>query len=223
MPAVRCRLSRLLIVAAVALPAASALAADERTGAAEPSTATAAATTSRAWHGAQDVASFALGLIGVDYRFGGTEPQTGLDCSGFVRYVFAEVTGVSLPRTSKDQSRLGRKVALGELAPGDLVFFNTRNFAFSHVGLYLGGDRFIHAPSRGGEVRISALTGYWKARFSGARRLVGVLPALVPGTSATSFSLDGLVEMATATLPQQEMLALPASDPSDDEAVVEKP
>src|SRR4051794_27332915 len=109
---------------------------------------------SKVWNGAQDVALFALGLLGVDYRFGGETPDGGLDCSGLVRYVFQEVTGTTLPRTSREMSRLGSRVALRDLAPGDLVFFNTRRFAFSHVGVYLGENRFIHAPSTGGEVRI---------------------------------------------------------------------
>jgi hypothetical protein len=98
-----------------------------------------------------------------------------------VRYVFQEVTGATLPRTSREMSRLGQHVSMADLAPGDLVFFNTRRFAFSHVGLYLGDNRFIHAPSAGGEVEIATLDQrYWKRHFDGARRLVGVLPALVP-------------------------------------------
>jgi cell wall-associated NlpC family hydrolase len=143
--------------------------------------ATASQAASRVWHGAQDVALFALGMLGVDYRFGGSTPDRGLDCSGLVRYVFQEVTGATLPRTSREMSRLGQHVSMADLAPGDLVFFNTRRFAFSHVGLYLGDNRFIHAPSAGGEVQIATLDQrYWKRHFDGARRLVGVLPALVP-------------------------------------------
>ena len=107
------------------------------------------------WSGAQDVAIYALGLIGVNYKFGGNTPDSGLDCSGLVRYVFQEVTGVTLPRTSKEMSSLGAKVGAGDLKPGDLVFFNTRRFAFSHVGIYLGDNRFVHAPSRGSEVEIA--------------------------------------------------------------------
>src|SRR5260370_11773451 len=95
------------------------------------------------WHGAQDLAIYALGLIGVDYRFGGTSPERGLDCSGLVRYVFQQVTGVMLPRTSQEISRLGQKVPLPELMPGGLVFFNTPRFQFSHVGLYLAYDLFL--------------------------------------------------------------------------------
>jgi cell wall-associated NlpC family hydrolase len=138
---------------------------------------------------AQDIAIYALGLIGVDYKFGGNTPESGLDCSGLIRYVFQEVTGVTLPRTSKELARLGDKVDPRDLKPGDLVFFNTRKFAFSHVGIFLGDGRFIHAPSRGREVEIVAFDGpYWKRRFDGARRLVGVLPSLVPSASAQSLA-----------------------------------
>jgi cell wall-associated NlpC family hydrolase len=139
------------------------------------------------WSGAQDVAIFALGLIGVDYRWGGETPEDGLDCSGLVRHVFQQVTGFTLPRTSREMSRLGRTVGSGELKAGDLVFFNTRRFAYSHVGIYLGDDRFIHAPSRGSEVEIAELSNsYWRKHFNGARRLVGVLPGLVPEAQAAS-------------------------------------
>jgi cell wall-associated NlpC family hydrolase len=153
-------------------------------------TAKEAATT--AWNGAQDVAIYALGLIGVDYRFGGETPEGGVDCSGLVRYVFQQVTGVTLPRTSRELSRLGNKVANADLAPGDLVFFNTRKFPFSHVGIYLGDNRFIHAPSTGSEVEISRLSEtYWQTHFNGARRLVGVVPSLFPtATAATLAPID---------------------------------
>jgi len=136
---------------------------------------------SKVWSGAQDVAMYALGLIGVNYKFGGDSPDTGLDCSGLVRHVFQEVTGVSLPRTAKEMSGLGTKVSPGDLKPGDLVFFNTRRFAFSHVGIYLGDNRFVHAPSRGSEVKIASIDqSYWQKHFNGARRVIGVLPSLVP-------------------------------------------
>lgn len=137
------------------------------------------------WHSAQDLAIYALGLIGVDYKFGGTTPERGLDCSGLVRYVFQQVTGMTLPRTSQELSRLGEKIPVAELMPGDLVFFNTRRLQFSHVGIYLGEDRFIHAPRHGGEVEIVTLSkGYWQKRFDGARRLVGALPDLIPSAQA---------------------------------------
>src|ERR1700730_16501479 len=138
----------------------------------------AASTTSagtRVWRRAQGLAIFALGLIGVDYRFGGNTPEAGLDCSGLVRYVFQQVTGISLPRTSQELSRMGKKVTVADLKVGDLVFFNTRSLPFSHVGIYLGDDRFVHAPSRGREVEVVSLSAsYWRSRFSGARRLVAL-------------------------------------------------
>jgi cell wall-associated NlpC family hydrolase len=135
--------------------------------------------------GAQDVAIFALGMIGVDYRYGGTTPDDGVDCSGLVQHVFLQVTGAMLPRTSKEMSGLGSKVRIDELRPGDLVFFNTRRFSFSHVGIYLGDHRFVHAPSRGGEVQIATLSeAYWHKRFDGARRLVGVQPSVAPTFAA---------------------------------------
>ena len=130
---------------------------------------------------AQDLTSTALDLIGIRYKWGGNTPETGLDCSGLVRYVFQQVTGVTLPRTAKDISRLGTEVAAADLQPGDLVFFNTRRFAFSHVGIYLGDNQFVHAPRRGREVEIATLdSGFWKRRFDGARRMAGVLPGLLP-------------------------------------------
>ena len=155
-------------------------------------------TAGKVWSGAQDVAMYALGLIGVHYKFGGTTPDTGLDCSGFVHHVFEEVTGVSLPRTAREMGALGAKVAATHLQPGDLVFFNTRRFAFSHVGIYLGDNRFVHAPSHGGEVAIASIDqAYWQKSFNGARRLVGVLPALAPNVispaSAREFAPRTLV------------------------------
>jgi cell wall-associated NlpC family hydrolase len=167
-----------------------------------------------AWHGAQDVAIFALGMIGVDYRFGGNTPDSGLDCSGLVRYVFQQVTGVTLPRTSKELSRLGNKVATSDLQPGDLVFFNTRRFEFSHVGIYLGDNRFIHAPNTGSEVEISQLTeSYWQKHFNGARRLVGVLPSLIPSVAAAPL-LSSDAASAVAGQPDANSLwaPLPAAD-----------
>ena len=135
----------------------------------------------QAFNTAQRLSSFALELIGIRYKWGGDSPTTGLDCSGLVRYVFQKVTGVTLPRTAKDMSRLGEQVAVPDLQPGDLVFFDTRHFAVSHVGIYLGDNRFVHAPRTGRDVEVAALdSAFWQKRFNGARRMVGVLPELVP-------------------------------------------
>ena len=143
----------------------------------------------KVWEDAQDIAQFALGLIGVEYRYGGETPERGLDCSGLIRYVFQEVTGVTLPRTARELSLIGENVHLDQLRAGDLVFFNTRRFAFSHVGLYLGDNRFIHAPARGREVEITTLSAsYWQKHFNGARRLVGVLPSLIPNVIPEAFA-----------------------------------
>jgi cell wall-associated NlpC family hydrolase len=178
--------------------AAMALVLLPRPGVAAPPTARDAAVAAerpvtRVLQSAQELAIYALGLIGVDYRYGGNSPEHGLDCSGLVRYVFQEVVGVSLPRTAREMARLGGRVAPGDLKAGDLVFFNTRSSPFSHVGIYLGDDRFIHAPHRGGEVEIVAMSQrYWQQRYDGARRLIGVvMPDLIsaahaePATPAT--------------------------------------
>lgn len=120
-----------------------------------------------------ELSLYALTLAGTPYRFGGDSPETGLDCSGFVGHVFREVAGLELPRSASAIARLGRKIGLEELKPGDLVFFNTLRRAFSHVGIYLGDNRFIHASSsKTGDVVISDLRDrYWARRFDGARRL----------------------------------------------------
>jgi len=139
----------------------------------------------KVWHGAQDLVVYALGLVGVEYRYGGEEPGSGLDCSGLVRHVFQQVVGVTLPRTSQEMSRVGQRVGRDELRAGDLVFFNTRRFAFSHVGIYLGDGRFVHAPRTGRDVEIAQFDNrYWQKRFDGARRLAGTLPALVSSAAA---------------------------------------
>jgi cell wall-associated NlpC family hydrolase len=132
-------------------------------------------------------------MVGTMYRFGGAEPATGFDCSGLVQYVYRQVTGVTLPRTAKSLSAVGQKIPLVTLQPGDLVFFNTRRFAFSHVGIYIGNNQFIHAPRTGERVEVSMIDSrYWQRHFNGARRLVGSVPGLLPalvdqvGTAATA-------------------------------------
>lgn len=114
----------------------------------------------------------AFGLLGVHYRFGGDSPDTGFDCSGLVKYLFGEVLGLALPRRAQDISLMGDPVGRHELYPGDLVFFDTLREPFSHVGIYLGDHRFIHAPSSGGQVEIVSMSDrYWHRRYNGARRI----------------------------------------------------
>lgn len=119
-----------------------------------------------------EVAFIALSLVGTRYATGGGSPETGFDCSGLVAYVFARSMQLRLPRNTFDLARVGAAVEPGELRPGDLVFYNTQRRAFSHVGIYLGESRFVHAPSTGGAVRIEEMElRYWAQRFDGARRL----------------------------------------------------
>lgn len=127
---------------------------------------------------ADEIPMYAVSLVGSPYRLGGTSPETGLDCSGFVRHVFREAAGVILPRDSRAISETAQPLAREELRPGDLVFFNTLNRAFSHVGIYLGDDRFVHASSsRTGSVMVSSLNDrYWRERFDGARRVAPPAP-----------------------------------------------
>ena len=126
---------------------------------------------------AGDVVVGALNMIGVRYRWGGESPDSGLDCSGFVRYVFQDTLGMALPRRAEEMSRVGEKVRVSDLKPGDLVFFNTMRRTFSHVGIYIGGNKFVHSPSTGSTIRVDDMEdGYWEKRFTGARRLESQFP-----------------------------------------------
>jgi cell wall-associated NlpC family hydrolase len=114
----------------------------------------------------------AMKLLGVPYRRGGTSEVTGFDCSGFVRHLYEKSLGQILPRRAVDQARATEVIAREELQPGDLVFFNTMRRAFSHVGIYVGDGKFIHAPRTGKSVDISDMrSAYWQKRFNGARRV----------------------------------------------------
>ncbi len=128
----------------------------------------------------QGILDGALAYIGAPYRFGGSSPQ-GFDCSGLVNYVFRETLGVTLPRTSRQLATVGVRVAREDLRAGDLVFFNTRGAPNSHVGIYLGEGRFVHAPRARSLVRIDRLDdpGY-RWRFEGARRLDPLMLLIAP-------------------------------------------
>jgi cell wall-associated NlpC family hydrolase len=124
---------------------------------------------------AEEVLMQALSLTGIQYKYGGNSPDTGFDCSGFVRYVFSQATKITLPPTARAISQMGTTVKKEELQPGDLVFFNTLKSAFSHVGIYMGNNKFIHSPSAGGKVRVENMdNSYWKKRFNGAQRIEAV-------------------------------------------------
>ena len=119
-----------------------------------------------------DIAFYALSLIDTGYRFGGKNPEAGLDCSGMVSYIYQQAAGLRLSGSAADLARRSRPVASEALRPGDLVFFNTRNKAYSHVGIYIGDARFVHAPSTNGRVRIDRLADrYYAQRFEAAHTL----------------------------------------------------
>jgi len=120
-----------------------------------------------------EVVMRALSFLGIPYRFGGMTRDLGIDCSALVQRVFLEAAGIALPRTTVELAQSGVKVGRSDLKIGDLVFFNTRRRPFSHVGIYLGRDEFLHAPSKGGKVRIEKLSvRYWSHRFNGGRRVL---------------------------------------------------
>jgi cell wall-associated NlpC family hydrolase len=112
------------------------------------------------------VVGFARRLLGIPYVYGGVSPRTGFDCSGFTRFVYAHF-GISLPHYSGSQFGMGRSVSRASLRPGDLVFFD----GLGHVGIYIGGQRFIHAPHSGTRVTVASLDGWYSSRYDGARRL----------------------------------------------------
>lgn len=125
---------------------------------------------------ASDVVVGALHMIGVRYRWGGNTPDSGLDCSGFVRYVFQDALGLTLPRRAVEMSRVGTQIKMTDLRPGDLVFFNTMRRTFSHVGIYIGDNKFVHSPSTGNNIRVDRLDNrYWEKRYTGARRVEALL------------------------------------------------
>lgn len=118
-----------------------------------------------------ELAQAALNYLGVRYRFGGTSPSNGFDCSGLIHYIADKHLGLSIPRVAASQAKIGTAVDRSELLPGDLVFFNTRGKRNSHVGVYLGNNEFVHAPRTGAVVRVEKISSYWSKRWNGARRL----------------------------------------------------
>ena len=127
--------------------------------------------------GTEGISIAAVGLVGVPYRFGGNTPAGGFDCSGLIVYVYNNSAGIKLPRTIQEMSRAGQSIQNEAPAPGDLVFFNTTGERHSHAGIYVGHGRFVHAPSKGGTVRLDQMTSpYWAARYTEARRIANTKP-----------------------------------------------
>lgn len=122
--------------------------------------------------------------IGIRYVWGGTS-RGGFDCSGFVRYVFSK-HNFKLPRTAAEQSRVGKNVSRLKWIPGDLIFFGSRNSRVSHVGIYKGNNKFIHASSGGGRIRIDEIAGYYATRYVGARRILSTAADNHPKSATNS-------------------------------------
>jgi cell wall-associated NlpC family hydrolase len=121
---------------------------------------------------AQEIILHALSQTGVKYRYGGINPESGFDCSGFVRYVFQQAANLTLPHGARAISQVGQNVSQSDLQPGDLVFFNTLKSVTSHVGIYVGNNRFIHSPSAGSSISVTDMNdAYWAKRYTGARRI----------------------------------------------------
>lgn len=136
--------------------------------------------------GREEIPIQAMSLVGIPYRWGGNTPDAGFDCSGLVRYIVSRAANVSLPRTTAEMSTRGVSVEPDEIAPGDLVFFNTTGRPHSHVGIYVGKLRFVNAPSTGGTVRLDYLTNpYWAKHFDGIRRVAPPRHAPAPFDTPT--------------------------------------
>jgi len=153
--------------------------------------------------GLEEISIQAMSLVGTPYRYGGNTPDSGFDCSGLVRYVVARAANVNLPRTTEQMGLRGVSLERSQVASGDLVFFNTTGRPNSHVGIYVGQNRFVHAPATGGTVRLEDMgKAYWASRYDGARRVANGIPPLAP-----------VPEQTPAPIPQ------PATPPADDDPI----
>jgi hypothetical protein len=135
---------------------------------------------------ASELVMNSFSALDVPYRLGGTSRDTGFDCSGFVRAMFEQTAGLLLPRRAAEQAAATTAIDKSELKPGDLVFFNTLRRSFSHVGIYIGDGKFVHAPRTGSQVRVESMNvSYWQRRFDGARRVFTSEPARATSDAAT--------------------------------------
>lgn len=186
--------------------------------------------------GLEEISIEAMALVGTPYRYGGNTPVSGFDCSGLVRYVVQRAASVNLPRTAAEMGRRGIPLERREVASGDLVFFNTTGQPNSHVGIYVGQNRFVHAPATGGTVRLEDMTkSYWASRYAGARRVVAAdnlpdaSPAITPTPAGPSnpspqFDEDALARLARARSAQPDApltthTHAAESSPSDDDPI----
>jgi cell wall-associated NlpC family hydrolase len=137
-----------------------------------------------------------VSLLGISYKWGGNTPTSGMDCSGFVRYVYQKSMGITLPRTAAEQAKIGKKVSIDDLQPGDLMFFNSRRGSNTHVGMYIGNNKFIQSPRTGDVIKISEFTDSWRKRFNGAKRIVNE-----KNTDDGDTSLDNYQSIRSEPLP----------------------
>lgn len=164
--------------------------------------------------GLEEISIQAMSLVGTPYRYGGNTPDSGFDCSGLVRYVVARAANVNLPRTTEAMGTRGTPLEREQVASGDLVFFNTTGRANSHVGIYVGQNRFVHAPSTGGTVRLEDMTKpYWASRYNGARRVASAavpvapstpVPRAAPAVPASPPSVPNAPSPAPAPMPEDD-------------------
>ncbi|MGI4814046.1 MAG: NlpC/P60 family protein [Janthinobacterium lividum] len=151
--------------------------------------------------GQEEISIQAMGLVGVPYRWGGNTVAGGFDCSGLVQYIISRAANVDLPRTTEQMGHIGQAIDPDEVAPGDLLFFNTTGRAHSHVGIYVGANRFVNAPSTGGTVRIDYINNiYWAKHFDGIRRVAPPrdLPAPLPSEPQPVYAQSPLPRAADA-------------------------
>lgn len=144
--------------------------------------------------GASELVISAMNFLGVRYRRGGNTPEQGFDCSGFTRHIFERAAGLVLPRSAESQAKAAalQEVSRDRLEPGDLVFFNTMRRAFSHVGIYVGEGKFIHAPRSGGQVRMEDMReAYWVKRYNGARRVEAESAGAPAGEAPAGTAAEG--------------------------------
>lgn len=178
--------------------------------------------------GQEEVSIQAMSLVGVPYRWGGNTPDSGFDCSGLVRYVLSRSASVELPRTTGEMSLRGKSIEPDQIAPGDLIFFNTTGRPHSHVGIYVGKMRFVNAPSTGGTVRIDYLTNpYWAKRFDGIRRVAPVrrapspfeAPTLIAAPSAPATSAPSAPATTAPIAPITSAAIAPATSAPSEPAI----
>ncbi|MGU7780576.1 NlpC/P60 family protein [Burkholderia sp. PU8-34] len=165
--------------------------------------------------GQEEISIQAMSLVGVPYRWGGNTPASGFDCSGLVRYVIGRAADVDLPRTTADMSGRGMSIDPDQVAPGDLIFFNTTGRPHSHVGIYVGKLRFVNAPSTGGTVRLDYLTNpYWAKRFDGIRRVAPPKAKPTP-FDAPTYEARRDVPRAQPAAPAPVLAAVAPRQPAD--------